>query len=517
MSIIEEIVTAIRELDTDELIAGDWATLIVNWEPRPAATVIDAILGQLREILPGRPSRRAINQQFNATRARIDEESDNHAYWTEQMVIHNQTLDVPVRAMKGYRFFVYSPDSRIYDEMDEAEARSQMFDDWFKSQNESSYCKTQSHYKAIMNDASIKFEKFPEDNKPCGVFGTKYYEAVLGKGLFHEEAGPENLCRFRCRFTPDPECRTPMFDRYMGHAFKDDPEMLDLAMKVGGMALIGLMPAIQKAVLVFGEGRTGKSTYLRILREAFDKRQVTSVSPYDWADTFKLAQLAGKRFNSVGELPSWSTYNPLPSIFKQVLGGDPMTASHKHKPTFEFVNTASHFFNSNHLPKSDEGSTAFMRRWLILEFNNPIPEEEVDVTLEDRIIEEEMPGVIYKFLHYIEPMIEKSDVVIKVLDRQQELFKTWKELSDPVLEFMNDQEYVLYGEGKEVTLNVLWGHFKAYCEHNGHFRPPMKAREFKAKILMEYVPDKSRKVRYKEDGATRLLEGVTVNHNSGPF
>jgi phage/plasmid-associated DNA primase len=75
--------------------------------------------------------------------------------------------------------------------------------------------------------------------------------------------------------------------------------------------------------------------------------------------------------NICGEL-SEST-NISGELFKQVIAGEPIMVQYKGRDGFETTPRATHWFASNHAPKSQDTSDGFTRRWLFLEFNRKVP------------------------------------------------------------------------------------------------------------------------------------------------
>ena len=154
---------------------------------------------------------------------------------------------------------------------------------------------------------------------------------------------------------------------------EDFEQKVCLLRQVMGATMFGLGPSFQRAVLLFGIGQSGKTQLLRIVEGLLPDTAVSYISPYDFADKFKPAELANSLMNVCGEL-SASGYIPSEQ-FKQVVDGTIMQGQLKGQQVFNFKPRAMHWFASNHLPHSKDTTEGFNRRWAILTFNHMVPKE----------------------------------------------------------------------------------------------------------------------------------------------
>ncbi len=164
---------------------------------------------------------------------------------------------------------------------------------------------------------------------------------------------------------------------YLETSWGDDP---DYNQKVAALqeafaaTMFGIAPSYQRAILLFGKAGTGKSQALDVLRAMMPPAAVSSVSPHIWGERFALSDMVSKTLNICGELPERSTIDG--RAFKEIIVGEEQRTERKNQNAFNFVPIAAHWFASNFLPKSEDSSEGFVRRWLILEFNRIVPEAE---------------------------------------------------------------------------------------------------------------------------------------------
>jgi len=145
---------------------------------------------------------------------------------------------------------------------------------------------------------------------------------------------------------------------------------------VGYTLLAGEYP-LNKAVMLVGSGKNGKSTYLGLLTRLLGSWNVVSVKLQELTSDrvrFSVANLYGKLANVFADLPSEALRST--GLFKVLTGEDPVTADRKYRDPITFRNYAKMLFSTNELPKVYDMSTAFWRRWLVVEFPNEFPPNE---------------------------------------------------------------------------------------------------------------------------------------------
>ena len=126
---------------------------------------------------------------------------------------------------------------------------------------------------------------------------------------------------------------------------------------------------LQKFLILFGSGHTGKSTLIRLLSLAVGSKNTSHLSLQDIGEKFRTALICGKLLNSCGDLPS-KRLEKLSTI-KMITGEDPVTAEYKGGTPFSFRSYAKLIFSANSVPLSDEDDTgAYCRRLILIEVDD---------------------------------------------------------------------------------------------------------------------------------------------------
>lgn len=180
------------------------------------------------------------------------------------------------------------------------------------------------------------------------------------------EHRPEDAFQYVLEHDYDPLATCPNIDASLAKMFPDQ-EMVDLIHEIFGYCLLPGFN-LKKAILLYSRApHTGKSTLLNLLGALVGHDNEATVSLQDLDDhRFARASLQGKLVNRSGDL---GAYAPRTStVFKSIVGGDPVLAEHKGQQTFALYNTAKLLFAGNSFAGTHESGEAYTQRWLVIPF-----------------------------------------------------------------------------------------------------------------------------------------------------
>ena len=185
-----------------------------------------------------------------------------------------------------------------------------------------------------------------------------------------------SLIQIPVKFVPDADCQK--FKKFLSevHYADDVPTIQEWF----GFNLWAQGYPAQKSMMFIGDGGNGKSTEISVLQAMIGKENRASISLHQLEeDRFASAALYGKLSNLFADLPP----NDLKTsgMFKMLTGGDPIRAENKFRNAFVFDNVAKLTFSANKVPRVYDDSTAFFRRWLIIEFPNTFEGEKQNPNL----------------------------------------------------------------------------------------------------------------------------------------
>ncbi len=278
-----------------------------------------------------------------------------------------------------------------------------------------------------------------------------------------EPHSPDFLSPIQLPIAFDPEARCPHWDDFIATTFPEDAE--PIAWEIPAW-LMTPDTSIQKAILLIGDGANGKSTYLSAVLAFIGKRNASAVSLHKLEnDRFSVSRLVGKLANICPDLPSTDLTST--SVFKAITGGDTLVAERKFEQSFEFRPYSRLLFSANHLPKSQDASGAFFRRWVVVPFERTfhpgapgtIPRSELDASLADPA---ELSGVLNKALLALAEIREhgfsESETTRKAIDE-------FRQATDPLAVWL-DRNTILHPDGV-IPADRLWDEYNRECVAKG--------------------------------------------------
>ncbi len=282
---------------------------------------------------------------------------------------------------------------------------------------------------------------------------------------------PDFLSPIQLPVTYDPDAVCPAWDKFIADVFPEDAQALAYELPAWLM-----LPdtSIQKAVLFLGEGANGKSTYLTAVRAFLGSSNVSGVSLHKLeSDRFAAARLIGKLANIFPDLPS--THLAGTSMFKQITGGDTVTAEYKFKDSFEYVPFARLVFSANEPPRSAEVGYAFFRRWVVMPFTRifevgeATPRAELDAALSTL---DELSGVLNKALRVLSDLRSRGGLMESPLMRTA--WAEFRATTDPLAIWLGQS--TVAAPDAIVAKHALLAAFNSAADATG--RPAMSATAF---------------------------------------
>jgi len=190
----------------------------------------------------------------------------------------------------------------------------------------------------------------------------------------------------------DPDATCPTYDRWLPQVCSAE-QIEDLEEVTSTMLDPSRTP--HKSLFLFGPSRSGKSTFLRIMRALAGIENTSGVTLHQLAeDRFSTANLYGKSLNVAADLSSRHVEDL--SVWKMLTGEDLISANLKYGRMFTFTNQALFAFSANEPPTVSETSRAYFDRIKPVKFDHSFAGEE-DPTLEETIIERELAGVLARW------------------------------------------------------------------------------------------------------------------------
>lgn len=269
---------------------------------------------------------------------------------------------------------------------------------------------------------------------------------------------------YQLPFEFNPEAKAPLFFEYLNRVQPDIDRQNILAEYLAYLFIKPSTLKLEKTLLLYGTGANGKSVFFEIVNAMLGAENVSSYSLQSLTNEngYYRAMLANKLVNYASEINGKLET----AIFKQLVSGEPVEARLPYGEPMTIKNYAKLIFNCNELPKEVEQTNAYFRRFLIVPFDETIPEQQQDKELSKKIIQSELPGVLNWVLDGLKRLLsQKNFTPSEAVARQLEQYK---KQSDSVLMFLEDEGFEKSTD-EHKGFKELFGLYKDYC-HESNYR-----------------------------------------------
>lgn len=206
-------------------------------------------------------------------------------------------------------------------------------------------------------------------------------------------------------------------------------------------------------------------------------------------DQFQRAALFGKMLNVGAEVTTEAIQS---EFFKNIVTGDPIQASFKHKDSFEFTPFCKLVYAMNKRPRVFDNSDGFFRRILPITFKRQFLENdpEMDTDLEEKLMEE-IDGIFAWAVIGLHRLMQQKRFT--ACDETNDFILNYRRYNNPVMAFVQDQCNIEDSESEE-DLKDLYKAYKLYCTEGGY-------RAVNRENFIEELQTATRKIR--ESSAVR--------------
>lgn len=191
-----------------------------------------------------------------------------------------------------------------------------------------------------------------------------------------------------------PDAKAPMWTQFLARVMPEQ-ERRDYLARVVGYTLTGSID--EQAIFVHhGSGANGKSVFMRVVRALAGTYgqsvpQSTLLAKSGEGIPNDVARMVGKRLLITSETGAGKRLDD--ELVKRLTGGEEISARFMRGEYFEFTPVGKIHLMTNYLPNVGSGH-GIARRLQDIGWDVTIPKEEQDKTLAERIIAQELPGVL---------------------------------------------------------------------------------------------------------------------------
>jgi putative DNA primase/helicase len=262
---------------------------------------------------------------------------------------------------------------------------------------------------------------------------------------------------------------------------------------------------LEKTLLLYGTGANGKSVVFRVINAMLGEENVTNYGLEALCNDYYRAKIANSLLNYSSDISNRLQAEK----FKLITSGEPIEARLPYGQPMILKRYARLAFNCNELPKDVEHTEAYFRRFLIIHFDQFIPEENRNPTLASEIIDTELPGVFNWVLQGLDRLLASK--AFSPCAAAQESLKWYKTESDSVAMFLADEGY-----GRSETSQPVKGvyrDYREYCGDNGY--RPLGRNNFGKRLQHIGIPILRTRLGLEAHLARDLFSGDNVTTSPG--
>lgn len=276
----------------------------------------------------------------------------------------------------------------------------------------------------------------------------------------------------------DPAARCPSWDAFLARV-QPDPDVRAFLQRRVGYALTGETRE-ETFDIDFGTGANGKSTFTETVADAVGPDYAGTLPVSALTDrrdragnTPELAKARGARLARVSETAEGVALNM--ATVKSLTGRDTIYCCAKYEAPFEYRPTYKLWLATNFRPDVRGGTEGEWRRITMTPWTVTIPAAERDVTMRERLLAPEAPGIL---AWAVEGARKWYEAGLAPPDAVRATTKAYREESDTTLAFLNDCADV--APWRSVRASEIHATYGRWAEENGY--EPLNAKALAARL-----------------------------------
>lgn len=282
----------------------------------------------------------------------------------------------------------------------------------------------------------------------------------------------------RLPYSYDKDAKCDIWRRTLKEIFEDNEEKIGILQEFFGYCLTRDIRK-EKALLLLGESRTGKSTILHILRNIVGNQNCSSVPLKFLSHPQYTPLLIGKLVNIDSDVSAKA--QDFEAEFKIITSGEPVSVNQKFVATFDFHPYCKLVMAANEFPRINDHSSAFYKRLILIPCDRVFTDNEQNLRLKD-ILLNELPGILNWAITGAKRLNERGRFPSD--ESMKQAISDLRSESNPMDTFCEDYIEIDQTPGIEIEKHGLYLKYSAWCKQNGNV--PMANNKFSRYIYLRY-------------------------------
>lgn len=336
-------------------------------------------------------------------------------------------------------------------------------------------------------------------NFPSGMFD------ILGNNMISHDKKFLSTIRIPYKYNMIDDC--PLWLETLHGIFEGDKERIEILQEFFGYSLTRDVRR-EKAMLLLGESRSGKSTILETLSSLVGEDNCSFVP----LDSLQDGQATPMLINKVVNIDSDVCGNAekFEKPFKVITSGEPIKVNDKFIKQFTFRPFCKLVMAANKFPRITDHSSAFYKRLILLPCDRVFEAHEQDINLKNKL-KEELPGIFNWAVKGFHRLEERGGFEVSkkfMTDAIEEL----REESNPVDVFFRENIVTDVMGTAEIEKGELYIKYAEWCRTNGNV--PMANNKFSGVMYAKYSKFTPKDVKSNTGNYKRVWKNIRfINHN----
>lgn len=296
------------------------------------------------------------------------------------------------------------------------------------------------------------------------------------------------------------------FDAWLLEVLANDEGLKSLIYQIIGSVFHKGSVAMQRGVLLVGEGGTGKSMLLSQIERLVGRHNISATAWGDYGkNDFAFGTLYGKALALDSDI---DVAVPLSGAIKPAVTGNVITCNQKYKAQFDFNPYATWIGSINRFPRTRDKTWGFFRRWISIPFNKSFKtDSKFESTKRNLWSDPETKTAILtrSIVEYLRAYCEGGFIVAEAAEKlSHEMYQS----ANSVIQWI-DAETHSGGEAYALR-SVAYQAYATWC-HDKEFEPHSN-KDFYATLRTQgFNPDAQKRVDGKQERVILGLELSTDN------
>lgn len=282
---------------------------------------------------------------------------------------------------------------------------------------------------------------------------------------------PDNFMLYCLPYKYSHDSKTSLFSKYLDRVLPDKDSQNVLQELLGSIFIKNIN--LEKIGILYGNGANGKSVLLKIITALLGENNISQMDlkslTTDSNAANNRAQLMGKLLNFAPEINGKG--EQAHDLIKRMASGEAIQVKMLYKDTITITDYAKLIFNANVLPSDVEHSHGFFRRFLIVEFGETITDEEKDPELANKIIANELPGVLNWIIEGTKRLQQNKK--FSPCKKSDDILKQYRTDSDVVAMLVEERSYT-HSNNIPKLLADIYKELDDFARRSGYKTPSIK-------------------------------------------